>query len=78
MFDIKLSGEIAEFIKKILYNINGNIYFIIIILLIVFCGYAIFTNIRKNEYDRVIMLVIFSIILLGGAVGFFIEHSIVH
>ncbi|HSH36072.1 hypothetical protein [Schnuerera sp.] len=48
--------------------IVGSIYFI--------CIRALFINIKNNQYDRVLMLIILMLIILGGLIGFGIESSL--
>lgn len=48
--------------------IVGSIYFI--------CIRALFINIKNNQYDRILMLIILMLIVLGGLIGFGIENSL--
>ena len=48
--------------------IVGNIYFI--------CIKALLINIRNKQYDRVLMIIILMLIVLGGLIGFGIESSL--
>jgi len=48
--------------------IVGSIYFI--------CIKALLINIRNKQYDRVLMIIILMLIVLGGLIGFGIESSL--
>ncbi|WP_026895169.1 hypothetical protein [Clostridiisalibacter paucivorans] len=47
--------------------IVGSIYFL--------CIKALLINIKNKQYDRVLMLIILMLIILGSLIGFGIENS---
>ncbi len=49
----------------------GLISYLIIIVgsIFLFCIYALILSIRKKEWDRMIMILIFALIIVGGLVG---------
>ena len=67
---------ITEILKWYIYKHGLLSYTIIIVGSIYFlCIKALLINIRNNQYDRVLMLIILMLIILGGLIGFGIENS---
>lgn len=67
---------ITEILKWYIYKYGLLSYTIIIVGSIYFlCIKSLLINIRNNQYDRVLMLVILMLIILGGLIGFGIENS---
>ncbi|HLR35767.1 MAG TPA: hypothetical protein VK071_10645 [Tissierellales bacterium] len=67
---------ITDILEWYIYNYGLLSYTIIIVGSIYFlCIKALLINIRNEQYDRVLMLIILMLIILGGLIGFGIENS---
>lgn len=67
------------FIKWFIETFGKTSYFIGIIGgVLAFCAYAIHKNAKSEEWDRVIMIVIFGFILVGGLLGIGFDISTGH
>lgn len=66
---------ITNILKWYIYSYGLLSYTIIIVGSIYFlCIKALLINIRNEQYDRVLMLIILMLIILGGLIGFGIEN----
>lgn len=68
---------ISDILKWYLYKYGLLSYTLIIVGSIYFiCIRALLINIKNKQYDRVLMLIILMLIVLGGLIGFGIESSL--
>ncbi|MTI65294.1 MAG: hypothetical protein FH753_01695 [Firmicutes bacterium] len=68
--------NLFKFIQWYIDNFGVLSFFIVIVGSIYFlCVRALLINLRQDEYERVFMIVILMIVILGGLIGFVIEYS---
>lgn len=68
---------ISDIIKWYIHKYGLLSYIIIVVGSLYFiCIRALLINIRNKQYDRVLMIVILMLIVLGGLIGFGIESSL--
>lgn len=58
------------FIKWFIDNFGIIPYFIFIVgSVLTFCMYALRNSFKRNEFDKIVMISIFTLIIIGGLVG---------